>query len=85
VLLGQQADHIEPFARRQAGAIGAGRGLSVGAAAADRAAEVAAHRLKHYLNRCPVPEWVPVPSAAWVHQQVYLNPYPKELMLRNDV
>jgi len=21
----------------------------------------------------------------WVHQQVYLNPYPKELMLRNHV
>ena len=31
--------------------------------------------LKHYLNRRPVPEWV--------HQQVYLYPYPKELMLRN--
>jgi hypothetical protein len=37
------------------------------------------------LNRYPVPEWVPVPSAAWVHQQVYLHPYPKELMLRNHV
>lgn len=33
--------------------------------------------LKHHLNRQPVPEWV--------HQQVYLNPYPKELMLRNHV
>jgi uncharacterized protein YbgA (DUF1722 family) len=33
--------------------------------------------LKHHLNRCPVPEWV--------HQQVYLHPYPKELMLRNHV
>ena len=33
--------------------------------------------LKHHLNRCPVPEWV--------HQQVYLNPYPKELLLRNHV
>jgi uncharacterized protein YbgA (DUF1722 family) len=33
--------------------------------------------LKHHLNRHPVPEWV--------HQQVYLNPYPKELMLRNHV
>jgi uncharacterized protein YbgA (DUF1722 family) len=21
----------------------------------------------------------------WVHKQVYLNPYPKELMLRNHV
>jgi uncharacterized protein YbgA (DUF1722 family) len=33
--------------------------------------------LKHHLNRYPVPKWV--------HQQVYLNPYPKELMLRNHV
>jgi uncharacterized protein YbgA (DUF1722 family)/uncharacterized protein YbbK (DUF523 family) len=33
--------------------------------------------LKHHLNRYPVPEWV--------DQQVYLNPYPKELMLRNHV
>ena len=33
--------------------------------------------LKHHLSRHPVP--------AWVHQQVYLNPYPKELMLRNHV
>jgi hypothetical protein len=33
--------------------------------------------LKHHLNRHPVPEWV--------HQQVYQHPYPKELMLRNDV
>ena len=41
--------------------------------------------LKHHLNRYPVPEWVPVPSAAWVDQQVYLHPYPKELMLRNHV
>jgi uncharacterized protein YbgA (DUF1722 family) len=41
--------------------------------------------LKHRLNRHPVPEWVPVPSAAWVHQQVYLHPYPKELVLRNQV
>jgi len=31
--------------------------------------------LKHDLDRYPVPEWV--------HQQVYLLPYPKELMLRN--
>ena len=29
--------------------------------------------IKHHLNRHPVPEWV--------HQQVYLNLYPKELML----
>ena len=33
--------------------------------------------LKHHLNRYPVPEWV--------HPQVYLHPYPKELMLRNHV
>jgi uncharacterized protein YbgA (DUF1722 family)/uncharacterized protein YbbK (DUF523 family) len=33
--------------------------------------------LKHHLNRYPVPEWV--------HQQAYLHPYPKELMLRNHV
>lgn len=32
---------------------------------------------QHYFRRHPVPEWV--------HQQVYLNPYPKELMLRNHV
>jgi hypothetical protein len=39
--------------------------------------------LKHHPNRYSVPDWVPVPSAAWVHQQVYLHPYPKALMLRN--
>ncbi len=33
--------------------------------------------LKHHLSRYPV--------AHWVHQQVYLKPYPKELMLRNHV
>ncbi len=33
--------------------------------------------LKHHIRRRPVPDWV--------HQQVYLNPYPKELMLRNRV
>ncbi|MBN1934916.1 MAG: DUF523 and DUF1722 domain-containing protein [Anaerolineae bacterium] len=33
--------------------------------------------LKHHIGRLPVPDWV--------HQQVYLNPYPKELMLRNRV
>jgi uncharacterized protein YbgA (DUF1722 family) len=30
--------------------------------------------LKRHLSCYPVPEWV--------HQQVYLHPYPKELMLR---
>ena len=33
--------------------------------------------LQHHLRRYPVPDWV--------HQQVYLIPYPKELMLRNHV
>ncbi len=33
--------------------------------------------LKHHLSRYPVPDWV--------NQQVYLHPYPKELMLRNHV
>jgi uncharacterized protein YbgA (DUF1722 family)/uncharacterized protein YbbK (DUF523 family) len=33
--------------------------------------------LKHHLNRHAVPDWV--------HEQVYLYPYPKELMLRNHV
>jgi uncharacterized protein YbgA (DUF1722 family) len=33
--------------------------------------------LKHHLSRYPVPDWV--------GQQVYLHPYPKELMLRNHV
>ena len=33
--------------------------------------------LKHHLSRHPVPNWA--------HQQVYLHPYPKELMLRNHV
>jgi len=33
--------------------------------------------LKHHLRRHPVPDWV--------DKQVYLNPYPKELLLRNHV
>jgi uncharacterized protein YbgA (DUF1722 family) len=33
--------------------------------------------LKHHLDCFPVPDWV--------HQQVYLSPYPKELMLQNHV
>ena len=32
---------------------------------------------RHHIRRCDVPDWV--------HAQVYLNPYPHELMLRNDV
>jgi hypothetical protein len=30
-------------------------------------------------------DWMPVPSKAWVLQQVHLNLYPKELMLREHV
>jgi uncharacterized protein YbgA (DUF1722 family) len=33
--------------------------------------------LQHHLRRHTVPDWV--------HQQVYLHPYPSELMLRNHV
>lgn len=33
--------------------------------------------IQHYVRKYPVPDWV--------HQQVYLTPYPKELMLRNHV
>jgi uncharacterized protein YbgA (DUF1722 family)/uncharacterized protein YbbK (DUF523 family) len=33
--------------------------------------------LKHHLGRHPAPEWI--------QKQVYLNPYPKELLLRNHV
>ena len=33
--------------------------------------------LRHHLRRHPVP--------GWVHEQVYFNPYPKELLLRNHV
>ena len=33
--------------------------------------------LKHHFSRNPLPDWVKV--------QVYLNPYPKELSLRNHV
>ena len=47
------------------------------AASAARAADVASHRLKHHLNRYLMPDGA--------HQQVYLHPYPKELMLRNHV
>lgn len=32
---------------------------------------------RHHVRRCDVPEWV--------HQQTYLNPYPHELMLRNQI
>ncbi len=32
-------------------------------------------KVLQHLNRYPVPEWV--------HQQVYLNPHPRKLILRN--
>jgi uncharacterized protein YbgA (DUF1722 family) len=43
--------------------------------------------LKHHLNRLPVAPALPTEgrSGDWVQQQVYLHPYPKELMLRNHV
>jgi hypothetical protein len=41
--------------------------------------------LKHHLNRYTVPDWMLAQSAAWVPQQIYYHPYPKELMLRNHV
>ncbi len=43
--------------------------------------------LKQHLKRSPVPPALPTAgrSGKWVWQQVYLNPYPKELMLRNHV
>ena len=47
------------------------------AATPDRAPDVAAHRLKHHLDRHLVPEWV--------GQQACLHAYPKEQMLRNHV
>ncbi len=33
--------------------------------------------LRHRLRRYPVPDWI--------HEQAYLNPYPKEILLRNHV
>ena len=43
----------------------------------DRCSAMPLTLLNHHLRRHPLP--------AWVWQQVYLNPYPKELMLRNHV
>ena len=40
-------------------------------------ASAKAHPQGAALNRYPVPHWM--------HQQVYLHPYPRELMLRNHV
>jgi uncharacterized protein YbgA (DUF1722 family) len=85
-LMGFLKNHLsseDNACRWYVGAPGPHRGLPSGAGAAHRAADVASHRLKHYLNRHPVPEWVPVTFG--LHQQVYLHPYPKELMLRNHV
>jgi hypothetical protein len=54
------------------------RAISAESAAACGGADSAKARPRGAaLNRYPVPEWV--------HQQVYLHPYPKELMLRNHV
>ncbi len=43
--------------------------------------------LKHHLTRHRVPPALPTAgrSGEWVWQQVYLSPYPKELMLRHHV
>jgi len=41
--------------------------------------------LQHHLRRHSVPPALAGRPGEWVHQQVYLNPYPKELMLRNHV
>jgi uncharacterized protein YbgA (DUF1722 family) len=43
--------------------------------------------LKHHLRRHLVPPALATAGrpGEWVWQQVYLNPYPKELMLRNHV
>jgi len=62
-----------PVERRQARASGPHRGLPQG----PLPLSVPLTLLKHHLNRYSVPDWV--------HQQVYLHPYPKELMLRNHV
>jgi hypothetical protein len=48
---------------------------------------------KESIQPLPMPDWVPAcpralrgcPAKRRVHQQVYLHPYPKELMLRNHV
>jgi hypothetical protein len=42
-----------------------------------RAASAKARPQRAALNRYPVP--------GWVHQRVYLHPWPKELVLRNHV
>ena len=55
--------------------------MSRGCRSFDRAAGITSHRLKQHLNRSLVPEWVPVPFK--LYQQVYLNPCPKGLVLRN--
>jgi len=87
-LMGYLKNHLSSEDKaylRKVGASEPDRGLPPGAGATGRAPDVASHRLKHHLNRYPVPGWVPVPSAAWGPQQVYLHPYPEELMLRNHV
>ena len=39
--------------------------------------------LKHHLNRYTMPDGCLCPAQRRVHQQVYLHPYPEELMPRN--
>ena len=53
------------------------QGLAEAAATSGGAASAKARPQGAALNRYPVPDWV--------HQQVYLHPYPRELMLRNHV
>ena len=79
-LMGYLKNHLSSEDKaylRQVGAPGPHRGLPPGACATDRTTDVASHRLKHHLNQHLDPDWV--------DQQVYLHPYPKELMLRNHV
>jgi len=74
------------------GAPGPHRGLPAGAGAAGRSPDVAAHRLKHHLNRHLIPDWVPRsfevpstenkpkakgPSVAWVPARKEVRPLAK--------
>jgi hypothetical protein len=82
-----------PREAQQAITPGPHRGLPSRAGAADRAADAAQApavparepAFGDGMGACPSPCFSGVPGAAWVHQQVYLNPSPKELMLRSHV
>jgi hypothetical protein len=65
------------------GALGLHLGVPPGAGTTGRAPAVAAHLLKHHLNRYTMPDGCLCPAQRRVHQQVYLHPYPEELMPRN--